>query len=75
MSGVVQGVGQQVIVGKIHFAELQISDFFVGCSFTVIEEQKDIILGLDMMIAHSMKIDLEKKCLVLSGKEIQFCNK
>ena len=73
--GIVQGVGQQVIVGKIHFAELQMSDFSVGCSFTVIAEQKDIILGLDMMIAHNMKIDLEKKCLILAGKEIKFCNK
>ena len=73
--GIVSGVGQQEIVGKIHFVELQLSDFFVGCSFTVIAEQKDIILGLDMLIAHSMKIDLEKKCLILSGKEILFCNK
>ena len=73
--GMVSGVGQQEIVGKIHFVELQLSDFFVGCSFTVIAEQKDIILGLDMLIAHSMKIDLQKKCLILSDKEIPFCNK
>ena len=70
--GMVSGVGKQEIIGKIHFVELQLSDFFVGCSFTVIAEQKDIILGLDMMIAHNMKIDLERKCLILSNKEIPF---
>lgn len=73
--GIVMGVGKQEIVGKIHYVELQLSDFFVGCSFTVIAEQKDIILGLDMLTAHNMKIDLEKKCLILSNKKINFCLK
>jgi DNA damage-inducible protein 1 len=73
--GTVKGVGEQEILGKIHFVELQLSDFLLGCSFTVISEQEDIIFGLDMLLAHGMKIDLEKKCLVLANIEIQFCDK
>jgi len=73
--GTVKGVGEQEILGKIHFVELQLSDFLLGCSFTVISEQEDIIFGLDMLLAHGMKIDLEKKCLVLANTEIQFCDK
>jgi DNA damage-inducible protein 1 len=73
--GMIHGVGKQEIVGKIHFAELQLNDFVLGCSFTVLSDQEDIILGLDMLLAHGMKIDLEKKCLVLANIEIQFCDK
>ena len=73
--GMVHGVGKQEIIGKIHFTELQLNDFVMGCSFTIIPEQEDIILGLDMLIAHGMKIDLEKRCLVLCNTEIPFCEK
>lgn len=73
--GMVHGVGKQEIFGKIHYTELQLNDFVLGCSFTVIPEHEDIILGLDMLIAHGMKIDLEKRCLILSNTEIPFCKK
>ena len=73
--GMVHGVGKQEIIGKIHFAELQLNDFLLGCSFTVLSDQDDIILGLDMLLAHGMKVDLEKRCLILSNIEIPFCDK
>ncbi len=73
--GMVHGVGKQEIFGKIHFLELQLNDFLMGCSFTVIPDHEDIILGLDMLIAHGMKVDLEKRCLILSNIEIPFCEK
>ena len=71
--GIVKGVGEQQIIGKIHFVELEISDFFMGCSFTVIAEQKDIILGLDMLYSHSIVINLKERFIDLSGKKINFC--
>lgn len=73
--GMVHGVGKQEIIGKIHFAELQLNDFLLGCSFTVLSDQDDIILGLDMLLAHGMKVDLEKRCLILCNIEIPFCDK
>jgi len=73
--GMIHGVGKQEILGKIHFVELQLNDFLLGCSFTVISDQDDIILGLDMLLAHGMKIDLAKKCLILCNIEIPFCDK
>ena len=63
------------IIGKIHFAELQLNNFLLGCSFTVLSDQEDIILVLDMLLAHGMKVDLEKRCLILSNIEIPFCDK
>ena len=73
--GIAQGVGEQEILGKIHFAELHLDDFILGCSFTILDKQEDIILGLDMLMAHGMILDLKKKCIILSNKEIYFCNK
>jgi len=73
--GTAQGVGEQEIIGRIHFVELQLNDFLLGCSFSIMAGQNDIILGLDMLLAHGMKINLEKKCLILSTTEIQFCDK
>jgi hypothetical protein len=73
--GMVHGVGKQEIIGKIHFVELQLKDFLIGCSFTVIPDQEDIIIGLDMLLAHGIIIDLKKRCLILSNVEIPFCEK
>jgi hypothetical protein len=73
--GMVHGVGKQEIIGKIHYTEIQLNDFLLGCSFTILPDHEDIILGLDMLLAHGITIDLKKRCLILCNTEIPFCEK
>ena len=70
--GIVKGIGEQKIIGKIHFIEIEINDFSLGCSFTVIKDQQDIILGLDMLYSHKVIINLEERNIILGGKKIGF---
>lgn len=72
-SGVVRGVGQARIIGRVHLALLELAGEVMECSFTVVEKQgTELLLGLDMLRKHAMSIDLEHDSLRVRGRAIPF---
>lgn len=66
MQGTALGVGQQVIIGRIHLVEVELGDGHVQApfSFSVLQEQVvNVILGLDQLRRHQCCIDLQHNCL------------
>ena len=70
--GEARGVGVSNIVGKIHSALVKIETQFVACSFTVLDINVDLLLGLDMLKRYQACIDLEKNVLKFAGIETPF---
>ena len=70
-SGVARGVGTAPILGRIHLAQLEIENQFLPCSFSIMEQTADLILGLDMLKRHQCIINLDKGVLVLSSALVE----
>ena len=69
--GHAQGIGTDVIVGRIHAINLEIGGKFFNCCFHVLENARiDMLFGLDMLKRHQCCIDLNKNVLTLNAGEI-----
>lgn len=63
-SGYAFGVGRQRIIGVIHLGQIQIGSDFLASSFRVLEDQShELILGLDMLKRHQVKLLLVNKLI------------
>ena len=69
-AGMARGVGTAPILGRVHLAQLEIDGNFLPCSFSVMEQTADLILGLDMLKRHQCTIDLERNRLIMRSAGI-----
>ncbi|AET40570.1 Ddi1p Ecym_6187 [Eremothecium cymbalariae DBVPG len=70
--GVAMGVGKREIIGKIHTTQIKIESQFIPCSFTVLDTNVDMLLGLDMLKRYQACIDLKNNVLRIAEVEAPF---
>lgn len=59
-AGIAFGVGRQKIVGRVHLGQIQIGNDFLTSSFQVLEDAaEDMLLGLDMLRKHQVRVPIE----------------
>jgi DNA damage-inducible protein 1 len=73
-SNILKGVGTKKSIGKIFKLDIIIGSSILPCSFTIVEDFPDIILGLDMMKTHGCIVDLKKRGMSVGADFIHFLN-
>ncbi|VUZ55208.1 unnamed protein product [Hymenolepis diminuta] len=61
--GMAYGVGSQKIIGRIHQAMLKFDNTALPTSFLILDQQMDIMIGLDMLKRHRCCINLAENVL------------
>ena len=71
--GTLKGVGNDKIIGKIHYVEVFLEGGCCPLSFTVCKNNSiEPILGIDMMKQLGLKIDFSKRKFIFNNKEFDF---
>ncbi|CAI4061489.1 hypothetical protein SUVZ_05G2260 [Saccharomyces uvarum] len=70
--GEARGVGTGKIIGKIHQAQVKIETQYIPCSFTVLDTDIDVLIGLDMLKRHLACVDLKDNVLKIAEVETKF---
>lgn len=70
--GEARGVGTGKIIGKIHQAQVKIETQYIPCSFTVLDTDIDVLIGLDMLKRHLACVDLKDNVLKIADVETKF---
>ncbi len=76
-NGMAQGVGQQEIIGRVHYIEVNVDDYMLQLGVSVLKDiniQADMLLGIDTLISNNINIDFQNKCLVFHNIKIPFIN-
>ncbi|KAK5062563.1 hypothetical protein LTR84_004636 [Exophiala bonariae] len=77
-AGTARGVGTAEILGRIHFAQIQIGRHTLASSFTVIgsmaidDEVMNVMLGLDFLKRYDIAVDYKENCIHLMQDKIYF---
>ncbi|CAI4038613.1 hypothetical protein SMKI_05G2240 [Saccharomyces mikatae IFO 1815] len=70
--GEARGVGTGKIIGRIHQAQVKIETQYIPCSFTVLDTDIDVLIGLDMLKRHLACVDLKENILRIAEVETKF---
>lgn len=70
--GEARGVGTGKIIGRIHQAQVKIETQYIPCSFTVLDTDIDVLIGLDMLKRHLACVDLKENVLRIAEVETSF---
>jgi len=66
-NGSLKGVGNDMIMGKIHYLEVELPFGVIPCSFVICKNPDMVpILGIDMMQQLGLKLDFEKRKITFS---------
>lgn len=69
---VVHGVGTQMAVGYLYNVELIFGSYVLPCNFMVLRKAPNIIIGLNIMKAHGIVLDIKNNCLCINNDNIHF---
>jgi DNA damage-inducible protein 1 len=74
-NGMADGIGSQKIIGRIHYLEIQIDNYIIPMSIDVVEninDKFDILVGLNVLYANGINVDIKNQCLIFNENKISF---